>query len=109
MSFRDKMKVPISRAEVDIHVELTRRHLYPESQYKICLSSCTPDFFFHNQKLCVFIDGAPHEKAKRIDRDNGVDDVLRRRGFKVARFPYRGKLSKTRLNEICNEIQELVK
>jgi len=109
MTFRERMKVPVSKAEVAVHIELTRRNLHPEAQHPICLYSCIPDFFFHEQKLCVFIDGPPHAKPRRIDRDNGVDELLRKRGFKVARFPYEGKLSKTRLNEICCVIQEMTK
>ena len=108
MSFRARMQVPVSKAEVDIQVELVRRHLHPSIQFDICLFSCRPDFYFPQQKLCIFIDGPPHARPKRIDKDNGVDELLRKRGFKVARFPYKGKLSKTRLNQIADEIQEMV-
>jgi len=109
MTFRERMKVAVSKAEVAVHCELTRRHLYPEAQYSVCLYSTTPDFYFHDQKLCIFIDGPPHAKPRRIDRDNGVDELLRKRGFKVARFPYKGTLTKQRLDQICSEIQEMMK
>ena len=109
MSFRDKMKVAVSNAEVEILKELSRRSIYPESQMSICLYQCKPDFYFGSTKLCVFIDGPPHQKPRRIDRDNGVDELLRKRGFKVARFGYKGKLSKQRLHQIVDEIEGLLR
>jgi len=111
MNFRERMKVPVSKAEVDIQIELTNRGLTKDMwcQTEICLFRCVPDFFFASHDLCVFIDGPPHAKPRRIDKDNGIDELLRKRGFKVARFPYKGKLSKERLKQICDEIQELVK
>jgi len=103
------MKVAVSNAEVEVLQELSRRGLYPESQKYICLHKCIPDFYFDSQQLCIFIDGPPHAKPRRIDRDDGIDELLRKRGFKVARFGYKGKLSQERLKAIVDEIEKLCK
>lgn len=110
MTYKDHMKVAVSNAEVDIQIELRRRGLDKTVWYQkqICLHSCTPDFYFDNMKLCVFIDGFPHTKKGALERDSRIDERLRRRGFKVARFPYKGKLSQERLKQIVDEIEEKV-
>ena len=107
--FRERMQVPVSNAEQDVLIELATRNLHPESQQRICLYSCKPDFYFPDLKLCIFIDGPPHQKARRIDRDNGIDELLRKRGFKVARFSYKNSLSQQRLGEIVDAIEATVK
>jgi len=111
MTYKNRMKVAVSNAEIDIQIELTRRGLDKTMwmQKEICLYSCRPDFYFDNLRLCVFIDGFPHTRKGALERDSRIDDLLRKRKFKVARFSYKGKLSQERLKEIVDEIERLMK
>jgi very-short-patch-repair endonuclease len=109
MSFRDRMRVNVSRAEETLAVALQQCGLAKGlfMGYKISLISTTPDFFWPTKGVAVYLDGPPH--VGREDRDDRITEILEKRGIKVLRFPYRPPLSQRRLKEIVAAIEEALK
>lgn len=127
MTFRDRMKIGVSRAELDILCELQRRGLmdYLETQkgfkfdYKAdAVHGTTIDFFWqHPYNYAVFLDGVKiskgfpklHLKKKQSKRDQLVTAALEKRKVEVRRFQYTPPLRKSRLKQICDEIEARLK
>jgi len=133
MNFRERMRTGFPRAEEQLDIELQRRkllrHCHPkgttivfhnDGSYSVvtkeeltremiedCKGFTIPDRIVETEP--VYLDGEPHLKFGVKNRDDKIDLLLESCGLTAHRFPYRGRLSKQRLNEICNEIQELVK
>lgn len=74
------------------------------SQETIVLKWSVPDFYFPEKKLCVYLDGPPHLKAKKEKRDDELNEFLAEKGYKVMRFPYKPPLSDREAKAILEEI-----
>ena len=111
MTFRQRMKTSVSNAELDLRIELEQRGVQQSRlfNYQLVLQSCCPDIVFPDDRLCVFIDGHPHRKQSRMDRDSVIDSTLKRRGWRVLRERYKGTLSKKRLGEIADSVEACLK
>jgi len=48
--------------------------------------STTPDFYFPDKDLVIYVDGPPHDYPARQQRDADITSALREQGYRVARF-----------------------
>ena len=71
-----------------------------------------PDFIFDTPNkpmpLPVYLDGPPHKRRGRKNRDDKIDDLLRKLGFDPLRLPY-SKPSKKKAVQMVNFIEEALK
>jgi len=135
MSFRDRMQTNKPKAEETLQIELQNRqllqHFYnkntaivftgngqylivPEERLTFQLINSSegftvPDHIARKDDQPIYLDGPPHLKFGVKNRDNRINRKLESCSLVFHRFPYKGRLSKQRLNEICTEIQEMVK
>jgi very-short-patch-repair endonuclease len=73
--------------EWEVYLELKRRGLRAEFQRSFCVMSTTPDIYFPEQRLAIYIDGPVHRG--REERDEALRELLaRRHGVKVVSIPY---------------------
>jgi len=127
--FRERMQTNFPKAELQFDIELQHRRLL-----RHCLSKGTTIIFYRNghymvvpkeevtrtmlrecegftvpdriiNGIPVYLDGEPHLKRGVKNRDDRIDKLLESCGLMAHRFPYRGRLSKHRLMEICNQIE----
>ncbi len=105
MSFRDRMKVAVSRAEDQLAIELQHRGLADGMQRQVGIPFTYPDFLYQQKRLAIYLDGPPHLKSHQIIKDQRIDEMLIHLGYTVLRFPYK-TMTKTRLKEIVDQIEE---
>lgn len=132
-NYKERMQTNSPRAEEQLDIELQNRKLL-----RYCHSKGTTILFFGNGKFLIvpkekmlkgmisqcdgftipdriikdipiYLDGEPHLKRGVKNRDDRIDKKLRDCGLEPQRFSYKGKLSKQRLDEICCEIERMVK
>ena len=48
--------------------------------------SSTPDYWFPEDQLVIYVDGPPHDFPERQQRDAAITSALRDQGYRVARF-----------------------
>ena len=131
MTFRDKMKVAVSSAEVRVRSELQRRNLHHGlmtgqvimldtgeiiQRENLLKQQATekrrqftvPDLLWATKKLPVYLDGPVHKRRGVRNRDNRITTKLTEHGFHVTRFSYAPPLSTKRLKEITDTIGELL-
>lgn len=113
MSFRDRMRVGISNAEITVFEELQRRNLSRGMTTQEGFSfeggrvkGTWVDFYWESVHYAVFLDGQPHLKEHQGRRDELVTMALDGMGIRVDRFPYKAPLAKCRLKDICDRIEE---
>ena len=116
MTFRDRMKVSVSRAEIQVLNGLVARGLTrlleTQKGFEFILhmdrvAGTRVDFYYNPPiKYAVFLDGPPHLRHRQSERDELVSAALENRGVKVDRFRYVPPLRKYRLREICDRIEE---
>lgn len=131
MSYKERMRVQVSNAEIDIFYELrrrglvgglTRNHPFVFDLKKDIVAGTTVDLFWGvpeiNPHYAAFIDGCAvgktgvpklHLTSRQQRRDELVTAALERRSIKVDRFPYTPPLRKWRKLEICDKIEERLK
>ena len=125
MSFRERMRVQVSRAEMMVLNELVRRRLTRnlETQkgfqfilHMDAVAGTTVDFYWNAPyRLAAFVDGVkvqhgyPKLHLRHGERDDKITEALRNRGIKVLRFPYEPPLSKSKLMEISDQIEEALR
>lgn len=137
MSFREKMMTGYPNAEIELDIELQKRRLlrlchskgstivfHGNGKYTIvpkerltrqiiadCEGFTIPDRTIQKEGKVypIYLDGVVHLKAGSMKRDARIDGMLESCGLTAHRFAYKGKLSKERLNEIVNEIEEMIK
>lgn len=85
-----------STAEVDLYLTFQKAKMEGvlpgfRTGQRIVLLDTEPDFAFLDQKLLVYVDGPPHDKAKRGAKDDLQNDYLTRLGWKVMRVHYDGR------------------
>lgn len=134
--FRERMKVGISKAEDQLDIELQNRHLlqyclskgttiifHGKGKYTITPAEkltremvanskgfTIPDRILQKDSKTepMYLDGEVHEKRGVKNRDERIDSLLESCGLEPHRFAYKGRLSKRRLKEICDKIEEVV-
>lgn len=131
MSWRDKLRVDPSNAEIQVTAELQHQQIYelerdwvliiddlevvPMRKEKVTIHDLEgrrftlPDWFSKRMKA-VYLDGPHHLKGKTTDRDYWINIWLKERGCEVLRIPYNGRiLSQDKLGEVVTEIKEFLK
>lgn len=87
--------------EVSLTGELGLRF---ERQKEFCLLSTKPDFYFSDVNLAVYLDGEQVHR-NREERDFELRELLKKRyGCTVRSYSYKAPITKTRLNEITEQI-----
>lgn len=121
MSFRDHMKVPVAKAEIQVVLEFSRRMMtygfrtqigftFSEKEIeRFHVYGTVVDGIWPEAKVIFFLDGQPHLKSRAMIRDEAITTCLQARGFKVLRFPYKAPISNRRLLQIVNEVEAVLK
>lgn len=115
MTWKQRMQVPVSQAELDVFIELQRRgltdHLETNKGFEFNpeqdrVHGTVPDLYYnHPYRYAVFLDGEKVHRGNRLDKDELITKALERRGIRVDRFRYRVPLPKYRKMEICDKIE----
>lgn len=144
MSWRDRMHVSESKAEIKFKIMLQHRRLLRRTQKGMIMPSNTvivfkddgydlvnkhqftvamaekhdftiPDLIvlrmlqnMVEEVVPFYLDGPPHETDGSRERDERINAELISRGIKPRRFKYVPEISKRRLEQICNEVEELM-
>ena len=97
-----------SRMEFDILDELSKAGFHPEMDKHFCVLSTTPDFYFPDKNLAVYVDGEKvHEK--RRERDQELRRLLaKRHGVTVLTFPYKRRTKREKM-KIVEQLKEWLK
>jgi len=108
MTWREKLHPLVAKAELEVLLGLEERKLTTGMfrDTEIMLEATIPDFYWPTKGLAVYLDGPHHESETQRLKDELIDEKLRRMGLRSLRIPYKPPLSKTRLNEILDQIQE---
>jgi ATP-dependent helicase YprA (DUF1998 family)/very-short-patch-repair endonuclease len=72
------------------HIESLGLRLPSHAQYHIAACHTTPDFFYAEQQVAVYIDGPPHDFPDRARRDAGQTEAMENEGLTVIRFHHQG-------------------
>jgi len=94
--------------EIRLQKFFNKHNLYPVSNKVIVLKYTIPDFYFPQAKLCVYLDGAPHDRKKVSQRDEEITRLLDEAGYTVLRIPYTPPLSKEDMERILAEIKKFL-
>ena len=107
---------PVADAEEKLFMELQRRGLTDcmMTQYPFRfdpeedgVAGTVIDFYWgYIYQLAVFLDGEPHLKSYQQNKDDLVTKALRKRYIHVLRFRYKSPITKRRLREIADAIEE---
>lgn len=119
MSFRDRMKTSVSKAEWRVifrleklgyghDMAMQRGHKFDEERDSV-RGTWTDIEYLTPYELCIFIDlDKWHNKSKQQQRDELVTKALEHRGYTVKRYLYsydsRKGISDTRLTEVTTDI-----
>jgi len=99
----------VSKAEIEIMQELQKHSLHFMTQQEFCLQSTTPDFFFPDVNMAVYLDGEQVHRNKE-ERDMELRRLLKKRhGCKVRSYTYKAPITKAKLEEIVGSIIDNVK
>ena len=111
MSFKDRMKVQVSDAEIKLDIKLQVRKIRLERQKQICLWKTTADFYAEvgTKRFAIFLDSDKVHVGKVQDRDERIDEALERQHITVLRYRYTCPISEAELNRIADEIEAKVK
>jgi very-short-patch-repair endonuclease len=100
-------EVPSSRMEWEVYLELKRMGLRAEFQRSFCVMSTTPDIYFPEQRLAIYIDGV-QVHVKRQEKDETLRELLaKRHGLKVISIPYE-RYSQKEKERILEEILKFI-
>jgi len=130
MSFRDRMRVDPSNAEIQVSAELQRQKMYglerdwvlvleddqvtPKRKEQVLIKDLEghmftlPDWFSKDMKA-IYLDGPVHLKPRREAHDAFINMWLTERGCDVLRIPYNGRrLSYEGLRSVVGLIREFM-
>ena len=131
MSFRDRMRVDPSNAEIQVTMELQKQGITElERDWVLLIKDLEvvpmrkeqvktedledvrftlPDWFSKSQLKTVELDGPHHKKGRTAERDEELRNALRKRDYKVKEIPYNGRrLSQANLSKVVTEIKEFL-
>lgn len=91
--------------EIRLQKFFNKNNLFPVTDKKIILKFTIPDFFFPDARLCVYLDGKPHEKPNVAERDEEINRLLEEQGYRVIRYRYNPPLTKEQFNEILEMVK----
>jgi very-short-patch-repair endonuclease len=99
----------VSNAELEIFKGLSSRGLTRgmTTQQLIILKATIPDFTWNEKRKAVYLDGEQVHRKKQ-DWDEAVVVMLEEKGWQVLRIPYSAPLTKEKLAEALDEIQEFI-
>jgi very-short-patch-repair endonuclease len=82
---------PASSLEQDwlSFIEAGGYRLPDEAQKPITEVGASPDFYYAEGNVCIYVDGSHHEFADRAVRDEAANARLRDAGYEVIRFGLR--------------------
>ena len=94
-----------SKMEMALSTRLQAKGVSFTTQVEIPVA--TADFYLPTspRPTLVFVDGPPHFKSNRIEKDYEVRSLLRKRGYVVLEVPY-SRFSKRSLEECARQILE---
>lgn len=98
------MSSPIAMAEVKLLNDFNKIGMFPVLSKPIILRAAKPDLYFSNWKLCVYLDGPPHERAGQKRKDEDIREELRSRGYVVMEFEYKPPISDAKREEIVKSV-----
>ena len=111
MSYRDRMHPRVSKAEIEVFKELSAKSLTKGmvTQKPIVLKSTVPDFCWLNKRKAVYIDGKQaHSSDTQKERDEEINKLLEKKGWKVLRISYEPPITKKALRETVKRIKEFI-
>lgn len=98
------MQTPHSRMEQALMTKLHEKGLHPIVDHEFCLQSTTPDFFFVDKNVAIYLDGSVHEGKEQ--RDENLRELLtKRHGITVVSIPYE-TFTKQETERVLTEILE---
>jgi len=104
VNYRERMNVKVSAAETAILQRLNSEGVFPLTQQPFCLRHTTPDLFFPDINLAVYIDGEQVHRNKE-QKDEELRRLLsKRHGCTVRSYSYKSPITKKRLQEIIDQI-----
>jgi len=108
MTWRERTHPRVSKAETILFLALQQRGLTNgmTSDRGIVLEATYPDFYWPTKGLAIYLDGPSHQRENQRLKDERIDENLRKKGIKVLRFSYKPPLTKQRLAEILDQIEE---
>jgi very-short-patch-repair endonuclease len=100
-----QMQPQHSRIEEALLLKLQEADLHPIRDKEFCIQSTTPDFYFPDKNLAVYIDGKVHEGKE--ERDQTIRELLtQRHNIKVVSISYEN-FTQEETERILKEIQSL--
>jgi very-short-patch-repair endonuclease len=101
-----QMQPQHSRIEESLLLKLQETGLHPITDKEFCIQSTTPDFYFPDKNLAVYIDGKVHEGKE--ERDQTIRELLTKRfGVKVVSISYEN-FTQEETERVLKEIQSLL-
>lgn len=105
---RAQMRPRVSKMETAIALRLEEEGIPFQEQTEFCLVQTTPDFFFPQKNLAIYIDGE-HVHRKREAKDEFLREKLQKRhGVKAVAIVYKDN-SKLSEDEIFEKLLEVLK
>jgi len=105
MTWKEKLHPTVSRMEHEVLIDLHKRGVHPLTNEEFCLLTTTPDYYFPNKRLAIYLDGE-HVHFKRQERDKELRTLLQKRyGIRVLSIQYK-RYSKKEKNRIVKQILE---
>jgi very-short-patch-repair endonuclease len=101
----------VSKAEIEVFKVLSKNGLTKGmvTQKTIVLKSTVPDFCWLNKRKAVYLDGKQaHLKDIQRERDEEINDLMEKKGWRVLRLLYDPPLTKKELNETIRKIKEFI-
>ena len=95
-----------SNMELALQSRLYANNFHAETDHKFCLESTTPDFYFPNQRIAVYVDGVVHKGKEQ--RDTALRDKLaKRHNLQIVSIPYES-FTKQEVNRVYTQIVQTV-
>jgi very-short-patch-repair endonuclease len=101
----------VSKAEIEVFKELSRNCLTKGmvTQKTIVLKSTIPDFCWLNKRKAVYLDGKQaHFRDIQKERDEEINELLEKKGWKVLRILYDPPITSKTLKETVKKIKEFI-
>jgi len=109
MSYKKNMHPSVSKAEIQVFQELSKRGLTKGmvTQQPVVLKLTIPDFMWNEKRKVVYLDGQQVHQQKQ-EYDEEIKNLLEIRGWSVLRITYNPPLTEAELEKVTNQIQDFV-